>query len=163
MESKKQCPWNLVIVICLIFFAAGAAAGITYITMKASDDVQKQLDLIWTEIGYLHERDLQQEENFQYLRGALRDLELWVVEDQARQDEFIDENTNEIERLRLRDESQDSSISSLWTNYYELEGRVRCLECQESGNSTVCGCGEYGYCDYPCDRYYYGCYYCGCP
>ena len=161
METKKQCPWNLVIVICLIFFAAGAAAGITYITMKANNDVQKQLDLIWTEVGYLHERDLQQEENFQYLRGALRDLELWVVEGQARQDEFIDENTNEIERLRLRDESHDSSISSLWTNYYELERRVRCLECS---NSTECGCEECGYCcDSWCDRYDCGCRYCGRP
>ncbi len=156
MESKKQCPWNLVIVICLIFFAAGAAAGITYITMKANNDVQKELDLIWTEIGYLHERDLQQEESFQYLRGALRDLELWVVEDQARQDEFIDENANEIERLRLRDESHDSSISGLWTNYYELEGRIRCLECQECSNSTSCSCAYDRY-----DPYY--CPYCCCP
>lgn len=167
MENKKkqECPWNLVLVICLIFFAAGAAAGITYVTMKANENFQKQLDLIWTELDYLHERDLQQEENFQYLRGALRDLELWTVEDQTRQDKLIEGTINEIQRLKKRDESHDSSISNLWTKYYDLESRVRYLECRLCSNSTVCE--ECGYCyDYPggswCDRYSCegGCCYC---
>ena len=127
------------------------------------------------------------QEQILQLEQAVLDLEAWITEDQSRQNQQINNQQSDIQRLNSRIDSNSQSISRLWTEIYDLQGRLEYLEwacsdknctsscgttCDEEGDActsgcnTGCGCSPYPYCnDYDCSRW--GCSYCdgryGCP
>ena len=123
------------------------------------------------------------QEQILQLEQAVLDLEAWITEDQSRQNQQINNQQSDIQRLNSRIDSNANSISRLWTEIYDLQGRLEYLEwaCSDqnctSGCGTTycdpefddcsgCGCSPYPYCnDYDCSRW--GCSYCdgryGCP
>lgn len=116
------------------------------------------------------------QEQILQLEQAILDLDNWITEDQSRQNQQINNQQSDIQRLNSRIDSNANSISRLWSEIYDLQDRVKILECEvfHDSNCTApecptCGmgtcpeCGSPGYtCDYCgsswCNRY--DCGYC---
>lgn len=131
-----------------------------------------------SQINFLEEETEVIAEDMDTVMQAIHDLEVWINEDQERQDMELHGLQVQMNNLNSRIDSTNRQLSSLWDYYYGLEGRISILECDvyaetnctspetcpngeacsECGSCSSCpNCGycdgRYGYCS-SCDRYY---------
>jgi predicted nucleic acid-binding Zn-ribbon protein len=110
------------------------------------------------------------EEKIGELEQAILDLESWISEGLARNDQRIHNLEEDLKRVHSSISSMTSRLNSAWSEIYDLQGRVEYLEwlC-EDGNCTApedgYKCPNCGTQIDPCDCYEcwrWGCS-CGCP
>lgn len=101
------------------------------------------------------------------LQQAILDLENWITDDQANQNQRISNLESDVQNLNSRIDSTNRQLSSLWDYYYGLDDRLKKVECEvfHDTNCTAPECPPSGECpecgspNYPCD--YCGSSWCG--